>query len=116
MRGLAYLLHAKGKTVVGSDADVVILDPNAERVISAETHHMAADYNPFEGMKIKGEPVSVLSRGEYVIKDKQFVGKLGTGKYIKRAKYGKLLSNEESEVFQIELMYFFVYNDWLSDQ
>lgn len=94
------LYPQKGTIAVGSDADVVIFDPSAERVISAETHHMAADYNPFEGMKIKGEPVSVLSRGEYVIKDKQFVGKLGTGKYIKRAKYGKLLSNEESEALQ----------------
>ncbi|OXS56050.1 dihydropyrimidinase [Rossellomorea vietnamensis] len=94
------LYPQKGTVAVGSDADIVIFDPDAERVISAATHHMAADYNPFEGMKIKGEPVSVLSRGEYVIKDKKFVGKQGTGKYIKRAKYGELLVNEESAALQ----------------
>ena len=59
-----------------------------ERIISAETHHMAVDYNAFEGMKVTGEPVSVLSRGEFVIRDKKFVGKLGAGQYLKRAKYG----------------------------
>ncbi|MDP4157446.1 MAG: dihydropyrimidinase, partial [Bacillota bacterium] len=46
------------------------------------------DYNPFEGMKITGEPVSVLSRGEFVIREKQFVGKLGAGQYVRRTKYG----------------------------
>ncbi|NQD68272.1 dihydropyrimidinase [Bacillus haikouensis] len=94
------LYPQKGTIAAGSDADIVIFDPNAERIISAESHHMAADYNPFEGMKIKGEPVSVLSRGEYVIKDKQFAGKLGNGKYVKRARYGKHLLREESESLQ----------------
>ncbi|MFL9603642.1 dihydropyrimidinase, partial [Aeromonas dhakensis] len=72
---------------VGGDADLVIFDPNQERTISADTHHMAVDYNAFEGMTIKGEPVSVLSRGEFVVKEKQFVGKAGHGDYIKRAKH-----------------------------
>ncbi|GAE35239.1 dihydropyrimidinase [Halalkalibacter akibai] len=81
------LYPKKGTIAVGTDADIVIFDPNVERTISAETHHMAADYNPFEGMKVTGEPVSVLSRGEFVIQNKQFVGKLGQGKYLKRAKY-----------------------------
>ncbi|MCR8848759.1 dihydropyrimidinase [Rossellomorea sp. SC111] len=94
------LYPQKGTVAVGSDADIVIFDPEAERVISAATHHMAADYNPFEGMKIKGEPVSVLSRGEYVIKDKKFAGKQGAGKYIKRARYGNLLEIEESAALQ----------------
>ncbi|OIU72117.1 dihydropyrimidinase [Rossellomorea aquimaris] len=94
------LYPQKGTIAAGSDADVVIFDPDAERVISAENHHMAADYNPFEGMKVKGEAVSVLSRGEFVIKDKEFVGKLGKGKYIKRARYGTQLSREERENLQ----------------
>lgn len=78
----------KGTIAIGADADIVIFDPTVERVISAESHHMAVDYNAFEGMKVTGEPVSVLSRGEFVIRDKQFVGKPGAGQFLKRAKYG----------------------------
>jgi dihydropyrimidinase len=81
------LYPKKGSIAVGADADIVIFDPQAERVISAETHHMAVDYSAFEGMKVTGEPVSVLSRGEFVVRDKQFVGKPGSGQYLKRAKY-----------------------------
>jgi dihydropyrimidinase len=81
------LYPKKGTIAVGSDADLVIFDPTIERTISAETHHMAVDYNPFEGMQVTGEPVTVISRGEFVIRDKQFVGKLGQGQYVKRSKY-----------------------------
>ncbi|MGE5702112.1 MAG: amidohydrolase family protein, partial [Clostridia bacterium] len=77
----------KGTIAVGSDADIVIFDPNQERTISAEAHHMNVDYNPFEGMKVTGVPVSVLSRGEFVIKQQQFVGSPGKGKYLKRKRY-----------------------------
>ncbi|MCM3760105.1 dihydropyrimidinase [Alkalihalobacillus oceani] len=83
------LFPQKGTIAVGSDADLVIFDPTAERVISAETHHMAVDYNAFEGMKVKGEPVSVLSRGEFVIRDKAFVGQPGAGKYLKRKRFSE---------------------------
>jgi dihydropyrimidinase len=82
------LYPKKGTIAVGADADMVIFNPAEERVLSAETHHMAVDYNPFEGMKITGEPVSVLSRGEFVVREKQFVGKVGAGRYVRRTKYG----------------------------
>jgi dihydropyrimidinase len=82
------LFPQKGTIAVGSDADIVIFDPNAKRTISAETHHMNVDYNAFEGMEITGEPISVLSRGEYVIKEKQFVGTPGAGQYLKRNRFG----------------------------
>ncbi len=81
------LFPQKGTIAVGSDADLVIFDPLIERVISAQTHHMNVDYNPFEGISVTGEPVSVLSRGEFVIRDKQFVGTEGSGRYLKRSKY-----------------------------
>lgn len=81
------LFPKKGTIAVGGDADLVIFDPHAKRTISAETHHMNVDYNPFEGLEITGEPVTVLSRGAYVIKDKQFVGEAGNGQFIKRGTY-----------------------------
>ncbi|MFF3021285.1 dihydropyrimidinase [Gottfriedia sp. NPDC057948] len=83
------LYPEKGTIAVGSDADLVIFDPNSKRTISSETHHMAVDYNAFEGMEVTGEPVSVLVRGEFVIKEKQFVGNAGSGQYLKRKKYGE---------------------------
>lgn len=81
------LFPRKGTIAVGSDADIVIFDPLAQRTLSAETHHMNVDYNPFEGMQVTGLPVSVLSRGEFVVRDRQFVGALGAGRYLKRAPY-----------------------------
>ncbi|MBB6452538.1 dihydropyrimidinase [Salirhabdus euzebyi] len=88
------LYPKKGTIAAGVDADIVIFDPTVERTISKEAHHMAVDYNAFEGMKVTGEPVSVLSRGEFVIRDKQFVGKVGSGEYLKRAKYGSTFKRE----------------------
>ena len=89
------LYPKKGTIAVGSDADLLIFDPTVKRKISAETHHMAVDYSAFEGMEVTGEPVSVLCRGEFVIKEKQFVGKSGYGEYIKRSKF-----NERNEAQQ----------------
>ncbi|PGZ92491.1 dihydropyrimidinase [Bacillus sp. AFS029533] len=83
------LYPQKGTIAVGSDADLVIFDPNCKRTISSETHHMAVDYNAFEGMEVTGEPVSVLVRGEFVIREKRFVGNAGSGQFLKRKKYGE---------------------------
>lgn len=92
------LFPQKGTIAVGSDADIVIFDPAVERTISAETHHMAVDYNAFEGMKVTGEPVSVLSKGNFVIREKQFVGEPGSGQFLKRAKYGSLADGKKEEL------------------
>jgi len=78
----------KGTIAVGSDADIVIWDPNKEHVISAETHHMNVDYSMFEGIKIKGNAETVLSRGEVIIENNKFIGKSGRGVFIKRKAYG----------------------------
>ncbi|MDP4099287.1 dihydropyrimidinase [Paenibacillus sp. P96] len=84
------LFPRKGTIAVGSDADLVIFDPYGERVISSQTHHMKVDYSAFEGMRITGEPVSVLVRGEFVIRNKEFVGMPGSGQYLKRSRFGGL--------------------------
>ncbi len=78
----------KGTIAPGSDADIVIWDPNLDYTISAHTHHMRVDYSMFEGRKVKGNAEVVISRGEVIVKDNTFHGKQGRGKYIKRGTYG----------------------------
>ncbi|MFM1650997.1 dihydropyrimidinase [Brevibacillus sp. B_LB10_24] len=83
------LFPQKGTVAVGSDADIVIYDPRVRRTISAETHHMNVDYNPFEGMEVQGEVMTVLSRGDFVIRDKAFVGRVGAGRFLKRSPFAR---------------------------
>jgi dihydropyrimidinase len=81
------LYPRKGTIAVGSDADLVIFDPNEEQVISAKTHHMRVDYSMFEGIQIKGVPKTVLSHGRPVIDAGQFVGRPGNGQFLRRQTY-----------------------------
>ena len=74
----------KGTIAVGSDADIVIWDPNKEHMISAKTHHMRVDYSMFEGFTIKGDTETVISRGEIIVDKKTWLGKAGRGRFIKR--------------------------------
>ncbi|MCD3235027.1 dihydropyrimidinase [Clostridium botulinum] len=74
----------KGTIVVGSDADLVIFDPNKKVKITKELLHENVDYTPYEGFEIKGYPVITLSRGEIVAKDGQYIGKEARGRFIKR--------------------------------
>src|SRR2546427_4330670 len=78
------LFPRKGTVAVGSDADLVIFDPNREYTISAATHHMRVDYSMFEGIKVKGMPDVVLSRGRVLVEGDQFHGKPGQGEFLKR--------------------------------
>lgn len=78
------LFPRKGTIAVGSDADLVIFDPDEEMTISAKTHHMRVDYSAYEGMKVKGVTKTVLSRGEVVIDEGQYVGRKGHGEFLKR--------------------------------
>jgi dihydropyrimidinase len=78
------LYPRKGTIRVGSDADLVIYDPNYKGVISARTHHMAIDYNPFEAMPIEGRPDAVTVRGQIMVRKGEFVGDSQRGQFIKR--------------------------------
>src|SRR5271157_4737216 len=81
------LFPRKGTIVVGSDADLVIFDPNKEETISAKTHHMRVDYSMFEGIHVKGLPRQVLVGGKVTIDDGKFVGHVGQGQFLKRQTY-----------------------------
>lgn len=74
----------KGTIAVGSDADVVIWDPKDAHIISSKSHHMRVDYSMYEGCKVKGNSEIVISRGEIIIANKQWLGKVGRGRFIKR--------------------------------
>jgi len=74
----------KGTIAVGSDADIVIFDPNRDQTISAQSHHMNVDYSAYEGRTIRGVVETVLSRGKVVIDQGEFKGKSGDGQFIKR--------------------------------
>jgi dihydropyrimidinase len=78
------LFPRKGTISIGSDADIVIWDPNKEHVISARTHHMRVDYNMYEGTKIMGDATTVLLRGKVIIKDGLWRGNLKQGTFLTR--------------------------------
>jgi len=75
----------KGAIAVGSDADIVLYDPDRKWTISAATHHMDVDYSLFEGRQIQGAADVVMSRGTVVIEGDEFVGSKSHGRFIKRA-------------------------------
>jgi dihydropyrimidinase len=75
----------KGTIAVGSDADIVIYDPNAKHVLSAATHHMAVDYSCYEGRQVQGIAETVLSRGTVLVRNREWVGPKGHGRFVKRS-------------------------------
>jgi dihydropyrimidinase len=78
------LFPRKGDIAVGSDADLVIYDPNYRGVISAKSQHVNNDYNGFEGFEIAGRPSIVTVRGKVQVRDGEFTGERGRGKMLKR--------------------------------
>jgi len=78
------LAPQKGSIAVGMDADLMILDPTKERIVSTKTLHQQVDYTPFAGMQVRGWPKTVLLRGKVLVHDGKFLGSKGSGQYIER--------------------------------
>ena len=81
----------KGTIAVGSDADIVIIDPNEKHSISANTHHMNVDYSAYEGWEVTGKVKTVLLRGKVAIEDNECKVSKGYGKFIKRNKVSSII-------------------------
>jgi dihydropyrimidinase len=81
----------KGTISIGSDADIVIFDPNKEHVVSVDTHHMNCDYSGYEGWEVTGKTETVLLRGKVAISDDECHLNPGDGQFIPRGKSSKII-------------------------
>ncbi|MCX6143692.1 MAG: dihydropyrimidinase [Ignavibacteriales bacterium] len=86
------LYPKKGALQVGSDADIVIWNPNQKHTISAASHHMNVDYSMYEGITVQGNAETVISRGEIIVNQNTWSAKPGRGKYLKRSPFNGTLS------------------------
>jgi dihydropyrimidinase len=74
----------KGVVAPGKDADILLWDANVSYTITAATQRMATDYSMFEGWNVKGNARHVFSRGDLVVKDGEWIGQTGRGRFLKR--------------------------------
>jgi dihydropyrimidinase len=88
------LYPRKGTIAVGSDADLVVFDPERKETLSASTHHSKCDYNLYEGTEIAGAPELVLLRGNVLMEDGELVASPGVGQFVRRARFGEPLTAE----------------------
>src|SRR5881227_3634921 len=85
------LYTRKGTIAVGSDADIVVFDPEKQLTITAADQHTKTDYNLFEGTEVTGTPELVLLRGNVLVEGDELVASPGIGQFVARAKFGQEL-------------------------
>jgi len=85
------LYPRKGTIAPGSDADVVVFDPEKQHLITAANQHSKTDYNLYEGTEVTGSPETVLVRGTVVVDDGELKVEPGFGQYVERAAFGQEL-------------------------
>ncbi len=86
------LYPRKGTIAPGSDADIVVWDPDKKLTISAKTHHSNINYNLFEGTEVTGAPEVVLVRGQVIVENDELVAQPGAGQFVRRARFGEELA------------------------
>ena len=81
------LYPRKGTIAPGFDADIVVFDPNRERTLSSDSHHMNVDYSCYEGMSVWGVPDVVMQRGNVLVENDEWFGKEGQGTFVPRSRF-----------------------------
>jgi dihydropyrimidinase len=92
------LYPRKGTIAVGSDADLVVFDPQKQVTISAQAQHSKVDYNLYEGTQVTGSPEIVLLRGHVLVENDELVASPGIGQYVARARFGEELKPARTSI------------------
>jgi dihydropyrimidinase len=85
------LYPRKGTIAPGSDADIVIFDPEKRHLITAANQHSKVDYNLYEGTEVTGSPETVLLRGNVLVANGELIAEPGVGEFVERAAFGQEL-------------------------